>query len=116
MSSEPHVWPIVGRMSMELEAARRARDTLGLLRGELEPTALAYVLNQAKYLATEAAHNIASEGMRLLGGRGIHRSWPMERYLRDSRAGLVMPPANDRCLETVGKIALGLPAKTLEFG
>ena len=116
MSYEPHVWPIVGRMSMELEAARRARDTLGLLRGELEPTALAYVLNQAKYLATEAAHNIASEGMRLLGGRGIHRSLPMERYLRDSRAGLVMPPANDRCIETVGKIALGLPAKTLEFG
>ena len=53
--------------------------------------------------------------MRLLGGRGIHRSLPMERYLRDAMAGLVMPPANERCLETVGKIALGVPAKTLEF-
>lgn len=30
-------------------------------------------------------------------------------------AGVVMPPANGRCLETVGKIALGLEAKTLEF-
>ena len=105
----------IGELSMQLEAARRARDTLGYLRGELDAVALTYVLNQAKYLATEAARSIAERGIRMLGGKGIHRSLPMERYLRDAMAGLVMPPANDRCLETVGKIALGLPAKTLEF-
>ena len=114
-SEDPLTWQHIGRLSMQLEAARRARDTLGYLSGDPDPVALTYILNQAKYLATEAAHSITTQGMRLLGGRGIHRSLPMERYLRDAMAGLVMPPANERCLETVGKIALGLPAKTLEF-
>ena len=114
-SEDPLTWQHIGRLSMKLESARRARDTLGYLSGELDPVALTYVLNQAKYLATEAAHDITAQGMRLLGGRGINRSLPMERYLRDAMAGLVMPPANERCLETVGKIALGLPATTLEF-
>ncbi len=114
-SEDPLTWQHIGRLSMQLEAARRARDTLGHPRDELDPAALTYVLNQAKYLATEAAHSITTQGMRLLGGRGIQRSLPMERYLRDAMAGLVMPPSNERCLETVGKIALGLPAKTIEF-
>ncbi len=114
-SEDPLTWQEIGRLSMQLEGARRARDTLGHLSGELDPQALTYVLNQAKYLATEAAHDITTQGMRMLGGRGLHRSLPMERYLRDAMAGLVMPPANERCLETVGKIALGLPAKTIEF-
>jgi len=26
-----------------------------------------------------------------------------------------MPPSNDRCLETVGKVLCGLEAKTLDF-
>ena len=114
-SEDPLTWQQIGRLSMQLEGARRARDTLGYLSGELDTEALTYVLNQAKYLATEAAHDITTQGMRLLGGRGLHRALPMERYLRDAMAGLVMPPANERCLETVGKLALGLPAKTVEF-
>ena len=114
-SEDPLTWQEIGRLSMQLEGARRARDTLGYLSGELDTEALTYVLNQAKYLATEAAHDITTAGMRLLGGRGLHRALPMERYLRDAMAGLVMPPANERCLETVGKLALGLPAKTVEF-
>jgi len=34
---------------------------------------------------------------------------------RDALAGPVMPPANDRCLETAGKLLCGLRAATLEF-
>jgi hypothetical protein len=30
-------------------------------------------------------------------------------------AGPVMPPSNDRCLETVGKALCGLEASALEF-
>ena len=33
----------------------------------------------------------------------------------DALAGPVMPPANDRCLETAGKPLHGLQAVTLEF-
>ncbi len=105
----------IGEMSMLIENARRAAEKLGMLRGNLDPKELTFILNQAKYLATEAAKELAERGMRLCGGRGLLRSFPLERHLRDAMAGLVMPPANDRCLETVGKIALGLDAKTLEF-
>lgn len=105
----------VGEMSMTIDGARRATEKLAVLRGQLDKSELTYILNQAKYLATEAAHTIAVQGMRMLGGSGISRALPMQQYVRDALPGLVMPPANDRCLETVGKIALELEAKTLEF-
>ncbi len=105
----------IGEMAMIIENARRAAEKIGMLRGNLGKMELTFVLNQAKYLATEAAKELAEMGIRLCGGRSLLRSFPLERHLRDAMAGLVMPPANDRCLETVGKIALGLDAKTLEF-
>jgi alkylation response protein AidB-like acyl-CoA dehydrogenase len=105
----------IGEMAMLIENARRAAEKIGMLRGNLGKMELTFILNQAKYLATEAARELAEKGMRLCGGKGLLRSFPLERHLRDAMAGLVMPPANDRCLETVGKIALGLDAKTLEF-
>ena len=105
----------IGEMAMLLENARRAAEKLGALRGNLGKMELTFILNQAKYLATEAAKELAEQGIRLCGGRGLHRSLPLERHLRDAVAGLVMPPANDRCLETIGQIALGREAKTLDF-
>jgi hypothetical protein len=105
----------IGEMAMLIENARRATEKLGMLRGNLSKMELTFILNQAKYLATEAAKELAERGIRLCGGQGLLRSFPLERHLRDAMAGLVMPPANDRCLETVGKIALGLEAKTLDF-
>lgn len=105
----------IGEMAMLLENARRAAEKLGALRGNLGKMELTFILNQAKYLATEAAKELAEQGIRLCGGRGLHRSLPLERHLRDAVAGIVMPPANDRCLETIGQIALGREAKTLDF-
>lgn len=105
----------IGEMSMILEGARRATEKLVLMRSRLDRVELTYILNQAKYLATEAASAISEKGLRMLGGSGISRALPMQQYLRDALPGLVMPPANDRCIETVGRIALGLEAKTLAF-
>lgn len=105
----------IGEMATLLESARRAVERLGMLRGNTDRVELTFILNQAKYLATEAAREIAERAIRLTGGRGLLRSLPVERHFRDALAGIVMPPANDRCMETVGKIALGLEAKTLEF-
>jgi alkylation response protein AidB-like acyl-CoA dehydrogenase len=105
----------IGEMSMTLEGARRAMEKLALMRGRLAPIELTYILNQAKYLATEAALSISHQGMRMLGGSGLNRSLPMQQFLRDALAGQVMPPANERCIETVGRIALGVEAKTVEF-
>ncbi len=105
----------IGEMAMLLENARRAAEKLGALRGNLGKMELTFILNQAKFLATEAAKELAEQGIRLCGGRGLQRALPLERHLRDAVAGLVMPPANDRCLETIGQIALDREAKTLDF-
>ncbi len=115
LASDLRIQRQVGEMATLLESARRAVERLGMLRGNTDRVELTFILNQAKYLATEAAREIAERAIRLTGGRGLLRSLPLERHFRDSLAGIVMPPANDRCMETVGKIALGLEAKTLEF-
>ena len=72
-------------------------------------------VNQAKYLSAEVATGVTESALRLAGGRGLLKSLPLERWHRDALAGPVMPPANDRCLETIGKVLCGLPAMTLEF-
>ena len=72
-------------------------------------------VNQAKTFAADVGLMATERAMRLAGGRGILKELPLERWHRDSLAGPVMPPSNDRCLETAGKLLCGLRAATLEF-
>ena len=43
----------ISEMSMLIENARRAAEKIGMLRGNLSKMELTFILNQAKYLATE---------------------------------------------------------------
>ena len=72
-------------------------------------------MNQAKYFAAEVGTTVSEKAMRLAGGRGFLKELRLEHWHRDSLTGAVMPPANDRCLETIGKIMCGLWAAILEF-
>jgi alkylation response protein AidB-like acyl-CoA dehydrogenase len=72
-------------------------------------------VNQAKAYAADVGLMATERALRLAGGRGILKELPLERWHRDSLAGPVMPPSNDRCLETAGKLLCGLRAATLEF-
>jgi alkylation response protein AidB-like acyl-CoA dehydrogenase len=72
-------------------------------------------VNQAKTLSAEVGVRVTEQALRLAGGRGILKELPLERWHRDALAGPVMPPSNDRCLETIGKLVTGLQAATLEF-
>ena len=111
--------PLVQRTVAEVGTAIR---TAGLLlheaagikmAGDREATMLA--VNQAKTYAADVGLMATERAMRLAGGRGILKDLPLERWHRDALAGPVMPPANDRCLETAGKLLCGLRAATLEF-
>src|SRR5215813_13608920 len=66
-------------------------------------------------VSAETAAMVTERAIRLAGGRGILKDLPLERWHRDAMAGPVIPPSNDRCLETVGKILCGLEARTLDF-
>ena len=52
-----------------------------------------------------------------MGGRAITKAMPLERWLRDAIAGLVMPPSSDRCVDVLGLNLLyeGAGRKAIEF-
>ena len=55
----------------------------------------------AKRMATEAAIEATDLAMRIVGGVGLRRSEPLERYFRDVRSGLANPPIEARALEQI---------------
>jgi alkylation response protein AidB-like acyl-CoA dehydrogenase len=111
--------PLVQRTAAEVGTAIRAAGLLLheaariKMTGDREATMLA--VNQAKAYAADVGLMATERALRLAGGRGILKDLPLERWHRDALAGPVMPPANDRCLETAGKLLCGLRAATLEF-
>jgi alkylation response protein AidB-like acyl-CoA dehydrogenase len=111
----PNVQQTIGQMHTTLEAARHLLYEAARVRAAGDRRAKTLAMNRAKYAASEAGVAITQLALRLCGGRGILKSFPLERHLRDAMAGPVMPPSNDRCLETIGKLVLGLEAATLEF-
>lgn len=104
----PHIQQWIGRMQVELDAARavlhdvaRAWDERIDLRPDLGPRIVA-----AKYLATNTACEVTELALRVAGGFSLTRALPLERYFRDARAGLFNPPQDDLALGLVGRAAL----------
>jgi isovaleryl-CoA dehydrogenase len=62
-----------------------------------------------KVAATEAAEQVTSRALEVCGGQGYTPSLPVERHLRDARAGRVMAPTNGVLRNWIGKAAAGLP-------
>jgi alkylation response protein AidB-like acyl-CoA dehydrogenase len=65
-------------------------------------------LNTIKYVAVNNAEAAVDRCLRMVGGHGIYRKLPLERFYRDVRAGQFHPPSNDVALETIGKAVLGV--------
>jgi alkylation response protein AidB-like acyl-CoA dehydrogenase len=98
----------VGEIQVALGGARaalyqvaRAWATHPELRMSLGPQ-----IALAKYLCTNAAVSASDQALRVAGGFGLTRQLPLERFLRDARAGLTHPPNDDAALEMLGKDAL----------
>lgn len=87
--------------SLFLQNAAKAAD-----RGE--EGALLKVM-QSKIIASESAIRVTNLAMQVCGGQGYTRSLPVERYLRDARAGSVMAPTVEVLKEWIGKSVTGLP-------
>ena len=106
---------IIGEMGTSIRAARlmMLEAARAVAEGDTETKMLA--INQAKYFCAEVGAEVTEKAMRMAGGRGFLKSMPLERWHRDSLAGPVMPPANERCMETAGRLLAGLRAASLEF-
>ena len=61
----------------------------------------------AQYTVMENAHDLARLALRTCGGRSLLKSFPLERFYRDSRCGSVMVPwTAETCLDRVGRESL----------
>jgi isovaleryl-CoA dehydrogenase len=95
-------------LDMTTRAARLVvRDAAALADGG-DPAALV-ALMEAKVVATEAAQQVTQGALEVCGGQGYTRSLPLERHLRDARAGAVMAPTNGVLRTWIGKALAGLP-------
>jgi alkylation response protein AidB-like acyl-CoA dehydrogenase len=115
MSHHPLVQRTVAEAGTAVRAARLLLHDAALARDSGDRQAAMLAVNQSKAYSAEVGVMVSERALRLAGGRGILKDLPFERWHRDSLAGPVMPPSNDRCLETVGKLLCGLRAATLEF-
>jgi isovaleryl-CoA dehydrogenase len=64
---------------------------------------------EAKIAATEAAQTVTEKALAATGGQGYTPRLPVERHLRDARAGAVMAPTNAVLRNWIGKALTGLP-------
>jgi isovaleryl-CoA dehydrogenase len=73
-----------------------------------DPSALVTIM-EAKIAATETAVGVTQSALEVCGGQGYTPALPIERHLRDARAGTVMAPTNAVLKTWVGKALAGLP-------
>lgn len=66
-------------------------------------------LMASKVIATEAAASVTQSALEVCGGQGYTPALPIERHLRDARAGAVMAPTNGVLRNWIGKALAGLP-------
>jgi len=65
-------------------------------------------LMEAKVLCTDTAARVTQAALELCGGQAYTPSLPIERHVRDARAGAVMAPTNGVLRTWAGKALLGL--------
>ncbi len=115
MAHHPLVQRTVAETGTAIRAARLLLHDAARVRMTGDPEGTMLAVNQAKTYCADVGLLATEKALRLAGGRGILKELPLERWHRDALAGPVMPPSNDRCLETAGKLLCGLRAATLEF-
>jgi alkylation response protein AidB-like acyl-CoA dehydrogenase len=95
----------------EIELLLRPAEALlrdAIARRKAGETLTPEQLNTVKYVAVNNAADAVDRCVRMVGGHGIFKKLPLERYYRDVRAGQFHPPSNDVALETIGKAVLGI--------
>jgi len=107
ISHSPLMQRYMGEMSVNLEAARLMSMQAAMTARPGVPERV-FALQQAKYFSVETAMKVTDIALRVCGGRGLLKDFPLERYYRDVRAGVVMFPSTDFLLLQIGRTELGL--------
>lgn len=99
---------LLAGMDTSVRAARLlVRDAARL--GDSGDEAALVAIMEAKVAATETAVRVTQDALEATGGQGYTPALPIERHLRDARAGTVMAPTNAVLKSWIGKALAGLP-------
>jgi alkylation response protein AidB-like acyl-CoA dehydrogenase len=112
----PAIQRNVAEMTVKLDAMRGLVERAAREADDANPRDRARLLLEAKWAGAVAARDVTDQALQVVGGAGYAKRMPLERYLRDARAGVVMPPNLDACLETVGMLELGVDPPGGLFG
>ena len=114
LATLPRVQRQVGLMDAKLRVAwwglMGSLDQLGD-DYTVNPEAVSAVMLAKRHAVTEAIE-VVDLAMDVLGGRSYYRRSPLERALRDVRAGTFHPFSPEVTLNYAGKLALGQPVDT----
>jgi alkylation response protein AidB-like acyl-CoA dehydrogenase len=75
---------LLADMAMKTEAARSLIYTAAALSERLAPN-LTFMSAAAKCFASDAAMEVTTDGVQLLGGYGYTKDYPLERMMRDAK-------------------------------
>lgn len=104
----PHIQRNIGQMEVALRSARTVLYAAAKKWSE-QPDVRAGMeadLAIAKHLCTNAAIQVTDMALRTAGAAGLDRRLPLERLLRDARAGLMHPPQDEPAMELIGRNVL----------
>jgi alkylation response protein AidB-like acyl-CoA dehydrogenase len=99
---------LIADMDLSVRQARLLVHEAASLAEAGDASALVSIM-EAKVAATEAAANVTQKALETTGGQGYTPALPVERHLRDARAGAVMAPTNAVLRNWIGKALAGLP-------
>lgn len=104
----------IAAMQVQLVAARALihRTAAQLAQGADFGDALLPTVTTPQYFATNAALDVVTQAMQVVGGPSMLCRHPLERWYRDVRAGTLHPFTHYWLLEMIGKHALGIPLDT----
>jgi len=103
----PKIQRQIGEIDLALQAAQSLLfDVTGQWTGDERSQDLYPRIVAAKHLAVETANSVTDKALQIAGGTSLTRDLPLERYFRDTRAGLMQPPSGDTALEIIGRAAI----------
>jgi isovaleryl-CoA dehydrogenase len=103
-----YVQHLIADMDLATRQARLLVQSAAALGDAGDESALVAIM-EAKVASTEAAVAVTQTALEATGGQGYTQSLPIERHLRDARAGSVMAPTNAVLRNWIGKALAGLP-------
>jgi isovaleryl-CoA dehydrogenase len=104
----PTIQQALADMDLDTRSARALVRQAARLADDGDESALVVVM-EAKVQATDTGPRVTQQALEVCGGQGYTPALPIERHLRDARAGAVMAPTNAVLRTWIGKALAGLP-------